>query len=79
MAHTGVRTSKICKQYSTVFRHAGALSQRCIFDLENIIRHLPGCDAALSRVNAGDGILPEAEADRGGEDFAITNAQSEGP
>ena len=39
---------------------------------------LPGCDTALSRVNTADGVLPETEADRRGDDFSITTAQRKG-
>ena len=40
--------------------------------LEDVVSHLPGRDASLSRADASDGIPMQAEAYRCGDDLAIT-------
>ena len=45
--------------------------------LEDVISHLPGRDASLSRADASSGIPVQAEAYRCGDDLAVTITQSE--
>ena len=40
------------------------------FNLENVIRHLPGRDASLRRMYASHGEPVKASANRGGDDVA---------
>ena len=37
----------MCAKNAGTSRHASALSESCCFDLENVVRHLLGCDASL--------------------------------
>ena len=46
-------------------------------NLEDVIGHLPGRDASLSKVYASNGIPMQAEAYRRGDDLAVTNTQGQ--
>ena len=75
--HTGIRTGKIGLKDTGLTCSACHMSQACRFHLEDVVNNFSGRDASLSQVDTPNGVPMLAEADRRGDDLAVTVTQGQ--